>query len=223
MSKAKKPSESVNGAYTAVPHRVLDSAAFIGASDRAKSLLFALIRQHNGSNNGRFQLTDRWLAKQGWPSKGLNAQSREELIARGLIVQTRWGGLNSGCNWYALTWLPISNFVGLDITASGYHQGAWGNCELQPTARRKPPQKRDTPPDHRGSATPTIRAVDSLAAPTIGAKKAISGTFTTPATGNDVLLPLPPGKPAKGSRRIVGKVGRSGIPKELHQPVERAA
>jgi len=204
MSKARKPPECVNGGYTAVPWRVLDSQAFIGATDRAKSLLFALMRQHNGSNNGRLQLTDKWLAIHGWPSKELNAKARAELIARDLIVQTRWGGLNSGCNWYALTWLPISNFIGLEISAASFHQGAWGDCKLPATARRRPPQKRDTPPDNRGSATPHTGAVDSLTTPAIGAKKALLGTFTAPTTGNNVLLPLPSSKPARGSKRIVG-------------------
>lgn len=192
MAKTKKPPESVNGGYSAVPWKLLDSQAFMGATDRAKSLLYALMRQHNGSNNGRFQLTDKWLAIHGWPSKELNAKARAELIERGLIVQTRWGGLNSGCNLYALTWLPISNFTGLDISAASFHQGAWGNCKLPATARRRPPKKRDTPPDNRGNATPPIGAVDSLTTPTIEAKKALLGTFTAPTTGNNVLLPLPP-------------------------------
>lgn len=218
MAKTKKPPEAVNGAYTAVPHRVLDSAAFIGASDRSKSFLFALMRQHNGSNNGRFQLTDKWLAKQGWPSSDLNVKSRTELIERGLVIQTKRGGLNSGANLFALTWLPISNFVGLDITANEYHQGAWGDCKLLPTARRKPPQKRDKPSDYRSSATPTTGAVGQLATPTTGAKTALLDTSTTPTTGNNVLLPLPPSKPARGSKRIVGKVGCSGIAKKLHNP-----
>jgi hypothetical protein len=218
MAKTKKPLEAVNGAYTAVPHRLLDSVAFIGSTDRAKSLLFALMRQHNGSNNGRLHLVESWLAKQGWPSGSSNRKARNELIERGLIVQTTRGGLNAGANWFALTWLPISNFIGLEITANDYHQGAWGNCELQPTARRKPPQKRDAPAVHRRSATPTIGAVEQLATPTTGAVTALSDTSATPYTGNNVLLPLPPSKPARGSKRIVGKVGRSGIPKELHKP-----
>lgn len=64
--KFKKPPEAVNGSYAAVPHKLLDSAAFIGATDRAKSLLYALMRQHNGSNNGRLQLTSKWLSEHGW-------------------------------------------------------------------------------------------------------------------------------------------------------------
>lgn len=218
MARSKKPPEAVNGAYTAVPHRVLDSVAFIGATDRAKSLLYALMRQHNGSNNGRLQLTDKWLAVHGWPSAGMNIKTRDELVERGLIIQTRRGGLNSGCNWFALTWLAITNFVGLDVSANTYHQGAWAGCSLQPTARRKPPQKRVKPSDYRSSSTPTTGAVEKSATPTTGAKTAPFGVFTTPTTGNNVSIPIPPCKSAKGRKRIVGKVGRSGIAKELQKP-----
>ncbi len=145
MAKTKKPPESVNGSYAAVPHKLLDSAAFIGATDRAKSLLFALLRQHNGSNNGRLHLVESWLAKHGWPSGSSNRKARNELIERALIVQTARGGLNAGANWFALTWLPITNYVGLEISAASFHQGAWGDCKLPATARRRPPQKRDKP------------------------------------------------------------------------------
>lgn len=213
MAKSKKPPEAVGGAYTAVPHRVLDSVAFIGATDRAKSLLFALMRQHNGSNNGRLHLVDKWLAEHGWPSKELNAKTRLELIDRGLIVQTKWGGLNAGCNWYGLTWLAITNFVGLDISSSSYYPGAWSVCELKPTARRKPPRKRDTLPDNRGSTTPTTGAVSRLAAPTTGSEKALLNVSTAPTTGNNVSIPIPPCKSSNITKRIVGRVGRSGNPK----------
>lgn len=209
MAKQKKPLEAVSGAYAAVPFTVLDSQAFIGASDRAKSLLFALLRQTNGSNNGRLQLTDKWLAARGWPSAGMNAKARDELLERGLIVQTRSGGLNAGCNWFALTWLSISNFSGLDVSANTYHKGAWNCCALPATARRKPPEKQKTHSDHRSSTTPTTGAVEAPTTPTTGAKTALFSDLTTPTTGNNVLHHYPPAQQGKG-KRIVGKAGRSG-------------
>lgn len=223
---AKKPKqqfENFTGNFSRIPWLVQDSLAFTGLSDRAKAFVFALMRQHDGKNNGRLQLTDKWLAKQGYPSAGMNLKSRKELIERCLIVQTKWGGLNGGCSWFAVTWLPISNFVGLDISASTYHQGAWGNCKLPPTARRKPPEKRETHSDNRSSTTPTAGAADYPATPTTGAKEAILSPSTTPTTGNNVSIPYTPNKTARGSKRIVGKAGRSGIPKDQHQPLKAAA
>ena len=47
MAKKLKQPERIDGSYSAIPHVVLDSIAFIGASNAAKALLFAIIRQHN--------------------------------------------------------------------------------------------------------------------------------------------------------------------------------
>ncbi|SET47093.1 hypothetical protein SAMN05216326_12930 [Nitrosomonas marina] len=147
----KEEMETFSGSYSAIPHRVIDSDAFIGATDKAKSLLFALIRQVNGRNNGRLQLVDKWLAEHGWRSKSANKKTTEELIKRGLIVRTRQGGLNMGCSWYAVTWLPIKNFVGLDISNNSYHQGIWADCNSPPTERRKPPLRDNPLPSNTGA------------------------------------------------------------------------
>lgn len=221
--KTKQQFETFTGAGNRIPHAMLDSLAFTGASDRAKAFLFALIRQHNGVNNGRLQLTGDWLAEQGYPSAGMNIKSRKELIERGLIVQTRQGGLNAGSSWYALAWLPINNFVGLDISANCYHQGAWGNCKLPPSARRKPPEKRVKPSDNGSCTVPTTGADDLPPVPTAGAVEALLATSPVPTTGNNVSIPIHPNKTARVNKRIVGKAGRSGIPKAQHQPLKAAA
>jgi hypothetical protein len=213
MAKRKKSPETVSGGYTAIPWKVLDSQAFIGATDRAKSLLYALMRQHNGSNNGRLQLTNKWLSEHGWPSAGMNSKSREELVDRGLIIQTRRGGLNFGSNWYALTWVAITNFVGLEVSAQTYHPGAWAGCSLKNTARRNPP-KRETPSGVRNSSVPTTGIVKSLAIPTTGTKKALFSHSAIPYTGNNVVTNTP-SEITRGRSRIVGKVGRSGNPKQI--------
>lgn len=139
--KRDKSPERISGGYAAIPWCVLDSKSFIGASDKAKSLLFALIRQLNGQNNGHLQLVYKWLSAQGWTSKSLNKKSIDELIERGLIVKTKQGGLNLGNDKYALTWLIISNFVGLEIARSEYPFRKYTLCELPPTERRKAPSK----------------------------------------------------------------------------------
>jgi hypothetical protein len=211
MARRKKQPEFITGLYSAIPHVVMDSKAFIKSSDRAKSLIYALMRQHNGSNNGWFQLTDKWLREHGWPSAGMNLKTRKELIERGLIILTRSGGLNAGCNYYAVTWLGITNFVGLDISARTYPQGAWHECEVEATRRRKPPQKRVMHSGQRSGATPTTGAIEVLTTLTTGANRALSGAAATPTTGNNVYNQYPTYKLTGSVRRIVGKVGRSGI------------
>jgi hypothetical protein len=177
MAKQKKPLESVNGSYSALPHAVLDSLAFTGASDKAKSLLYALMRQHNGQNNGHLHLVNNWLKRHGWPSVSSNIKAREELIERGLIVQTRHGGLNFGSDLFALTWLPISNFVGLEISDRTYQRGKFHLCTEGRKPTRKPPnpstRKRKARSDDRNSSVPTTGIARLRAVPTTGTKKAV--------------------------------------------------
>ena len=80
---------------------------------KAKSLLFALLRQHNGINNGHLHLAKSWLYSQGWTCDENNRKAKRELIDRGLIFHTKHGGSNMRPDLFALTWLIISNYIGL--------------------------------------------------------------------------------------------------------------
>lgn len=121
----KRPTEAVSGTYCAIPHSVLDSTAFTAASYTAKALLFEIMRQHNGSNNGHLQLAHSWLNTRGWTSRSVVQRARAQLLEHNLIICTRMGGLNMGAAQYAVTWLPISNFFGLDIQSKDYHKGGY--------------------------------------------------------------------------------------------------
>lgn len=223
MSRTKKPVEAVRGTYSAMPHAVMDSPAYTGASVTAKALLYELIRQHNGANNGRLHLSHKWLAPRGWLSKSTVEKARAELIERSLIVQTKQGGLFIGAAWYALTWLPITNHVGLETAPNTYHPGGWQCCHLPPTARRKPPMKKISQPVHRGSADPTTGAVDSLTDPTTGAIKPVFGASPDPTTGDDVYIPLPPTGNLSAVQRFQTRIGgKLFTPKREPNPLGRA-
>ena len=202
-SKSKKVRpESISGSYSPIPWVVLDSVSFKGASDKAKSLLFALMRQHNGSNNGRLHLAKKWLYNQGWTCEESNRKACRELIYRGLITQTRWGGLNMGANWFALTWHIISNYVGLDIAATGYKKGAYLLCTLPPTPRRKPPiRKQIVRHDNRDSSGTTTETVRPQAGTIAEPVKPVLVTLTGTTTEHNVIKPLPT---VKSIKRIVG-------------------
>lgn len=182
--------ETISGGYGAIPLVVMDSVSFKGASDKAKALLFALMRQHNGSNNGRLHLAKKWLYNQGWTCDENNRKARKELIERGLIVQTKWGGLNMGADWFALTWYPITNYVGLEITAVNFIRGAYSLCTMPPTRRRKPPNKKSMRHDDRDSSDTTTETARPIA-------------ITT--TEHNVLIPLPIVKTDKRTLEIKAK------------------
>lgn len=204
--------ESISGGYGAIPWTVLDSVSFKGASDKAKALLFALMRQHTGNNNGHLHLAKKWLYNQGWTCHENNSKARNELIERGLIVQTKWGGLNMGADLFALTWYDITNFVGLDITAKGYSRGAYLLCNLAPTPRRKPPvSKQKVLTDDRTSPVPTTELAKQSTGTTTVPKTALLDHFTGTTTENNVFIPL---HTVNSIKRIVGVKGKSGIVKQ---------
>lgn len=204
MAKRKgKPVESVSGSYTPLPHAVLDSVAFMGAGHPARSLLFDLMRQHTGSNNGHLHLAQGWLRKRGWKSADVIQRAKAELLKRELIVQTKQGGLNIGPCRFALTWVPITNFVGLELRPSEYHKGAWHFLNKMP-----PVKNCDGSSASRTGADPSGGLVESRASPSHGSKTALSGSVASPSDGNNECLPLPP---RKTSVPVVGKKGASGI------------
>jgi hypothetical protein len=213
--KTARP-ESISGGYGAIPWSVMDSNSFMGASEKAKALLFALMRQHNGVNNGHLHLAKKWLYAKGWTCHENNCKARKELILRDLIFQTKWGGLNMGADLFALTWYPITNYVGLHITEKGYVRGAYLLCNLPPTPRRKPPiknkgEKQKTLPNDRTGAVPVTELVNPFTGTTTASKKVFLDNFTGTTIGNNVFIPLPT---VKNIKRIVGVKGKSGIVKD---------
>lgn len=104
--------------FAGIPHRVMDSLAFIHLGFSARSVLMELCRQYNGYNNG--DLTGAWkiVSKRGFSSRDTVFKALRELETHRLIVKTRQGGKNR-CNLYALTWVGIDYCKGkLDIPAS---------------------------------------------------------------------------------------------------------
>ncbi|MDO9459365.1 MAG: hypothetical protein Q7N95_04520 [Alphaproteobacteria bacterium] len=89
-----------------------------------------------------------WLASRGWKSRDVIQRARAELIDRGLVIQTRQGGLNIGASRYAVTWLKITNFVGLEIESKDYHPGAWSFMDALPIANKN---ASTSPPAGKGN------------------------------------------------------------------------
>lgn len=186
----KKRPEAISGGYSALPWVVSDSDSFKGATDKAKALLLALMRQHNGGNNGHLHLAKKWLHDMGYRCDEGNRKAKKELIDRGLIVLTKQGGLNMGADLYALTWFDISNPVGLDISPRSYPRGAYTLCKLPPTQRRKPPVKKNSQLDYRASASTTIEPVKQITGTTTELVKPTFDTFTGSTTEHNVITPL---------------------------------
>ena len=210
----KQNAEQVAGRFAALPHAVMDSTAFMGASYSARSLLLELVRQHTGGNNGHFQLATGWLRRRGWKSSDMVQRAKVEVITRQLAIKTHLGGLNSGPDLWAVTWLPISDYAGLtEVSAKTYHPGAWHF--LNPPV---PVPKRDERTAGRNGAVPPAGTGDPLTVPPAGAKTALSEAFTVPPAGNNEVTSSPR---QSSARRVVGKQGASGIKPRMTARVYR--
>ncbi len=194
----KRAAEHVVGTYSAMPHSVMDSVAFAGASHPARSLLFELIRQLNGRNNGHLKLATGWLRKRGWSSADVVQRAKAELIVRQLAIKTYFGGLNAGPDLWAVTWLPISDFTGLsEVSATTFHPGAWHF--LSPPI---PIAKCDGRTVSRNSTVPSSGIAQMVSVPSPGTKTALFEALTVPPPGNIVDTN---GSGRVGALRVVGK------------------
>jgi hypothetical protein len=73
----------------------------------ARSLLLEFARRFNGHNNGNLEMTARQFKEAGLGSEPTMRKYLAELLNAGWIVVTRYGGMRSGPNLHALTYLGI--------------------------------------------------------------------------------------------------------------------
>jgi hypothetical protein len=94
--------------------------AFRAASARARALLFDVAMQYNGRNNGRLVAAAKALRPLGWRSDDGIQKAKTELLALGLLVETRKGAKPNRAAWYALSWRPLDSAEGFDLDPRAY-------------------------------------------------------------------------------------------------------
>jgi len=95
--------------FIQIPHYVLNSPEFAELPPYAVKLLFELVRQYKGNNNGDLSATITELKSRGWTSADTLWRHLAHLEQTGWIVRTRHGGRYLGCNLFAVTWWPIDD------------------------------------------------------------------------------------------------------------------
>lgn len=120
------------GIFVTVPLSVLDSRAYIEAGAYARMLLFDLLQQYRGNNNGDLCAAWKLMRPRGWRSEATLNKAKRELLELGLIVETRKGARPNKASLYALTWYALDDCGGkLDISPQAFPRGAY--------RRRNPP------------------------------------------------------------------------------------
>lgn len=123
--RARTKGRRTAGAFVALPIEVLDSPAYIAMSAHAKALLVDIARQFRGHNNGDLAVAWSLMQRRGWRSHDTLQRARDELIATGLIEQTRQGGRHR-CSLFAVTWHAIDACGGkLDVAPTRVASARW--------------------------------------------------------------------------------------------------
>lgn len=121
-AKAKRD----GGAFFTVPAAVLNGAAYIGLNAHARMLLFDLLAQYNGSNNGDLGVAFSLMKPRGWRSEHTLLDAKRDLLEAGLIVETRKGARPNKASLYAVTWHALDECDGkLDISTQSFPRGAY--------------------------------------------------------------------------------------------------
>lgn len=110
--------------FSAWPHECAQHSNFLTMSVHAKALLFCLLGQYKGNNNGDLDVTFHRMGKEGWGSRNTVEKARTELEQRGWIVRTRQGWRHR-CSLYAVTFQPVNECGGKleepsNITSLGF-------------------------------------------------------------------------------------------------------
>jgi hypothetical protein len=116
----------IGGGYVAFPFAVLNSVAFIGLSSHARMLLLDIAAQYRGNNNGDLCAAWKLMRPRGWKSEETLNNAKRQLLARGLIAETRKGARPNKAGLYGLTWFDMDDCKGkLDMSPALFPLGAY--------------------------------------------------------------------------------------------------
>ena len=138
-SRTKIDTGRDGGRFITLPVAVLESAAYLGLSANARSLLLEVAMQCHGDDNGRMLLSRAHLNKRGLMSSDMNQKGKRELIAAGLIFETVKGQRPKKAAWYAVTWRRLDKLPGFDPGAAlMFERGAYSKKVLPQDATLRP-------------------------------------------------------------------------------------
>jgi hypothetical protein len=135
MARGAKAGQSrVPGQFIALPHSVVESAAYRSLGYAARSLLIDIAKQLKRHNNGSLVACTKYLGPLGWRSKETVQRCLKDLLDSKLLHLTRQGGINSA-SWYAVTWQSLDTIKGMDDSARSFQRSAFDDRFSRPTIK----------------------------------------------------------------------------------------
>ena len=200
--------------FVLLPFVVLGSPGYRQAGHAARSLLIDIAMQYTGHNNGKLVACAKYVEPMGWNSNATVLRAVRELLACGLLIETRKGGRPNKAAWFALSWLDLDQGQGLDIDPKLYRRGDYMRPDtpapvsgssrtakatearkLAAVRKRSEKQNASLTPSNGAERAPTapsngVRA--SILAPSDGAIQSRFGVSSTPSDGAYLEIPSTP-------------------------------
>lgn len=141
LTRKSNPSGRDSGRFVAIPHSVLNSAAYLNLSMHARALLIEIAKQHKGDNNGKLLVTKAVMRKRGWNSSSMLAKAKKALLDNNFIFETFKGHRPNKASWYAVTWYRLDEISGFDEGVKLlFKQGAYNKEPLVKNKMLSPPK-----------------------------------------------------------------------------------
>jgi hypothetical protein len=147
------------GQFAPIPSICLRSPEFARLSPYAVKLMFDLLSQYNGNNNGDLCAAWTLMRPRGWRSKSTLQKALRELCDTGWLLLTRQGGRHTA-SLYAVTFYKIHECKGkLDVSATSAPLSTWRKTlpplpDLTPTRMPKSAEIREALGPERLKALP---------------------------------------------------------------------
>lgn len=120
MSKKDFKGVRIEYQFAAIPIEVLRSAEWIALPPNACKLVFALVSQYTGKNNGRLCVAWEAMQPRGFKSKHTLIAAKRALLECSFVVHTRMGKKPRTADWVAFTWWRLDWEKSMDIPARGF-------------------------------------------------------------------------------------------------------
>jgi hypothetical protein len=107
----KRKAKWGGGPFIGIARDFFSSHLLASLSPYAAKLLWDLLAQYNGTNNGDLTIAWKIMEKRGWSGRSTLNKAQKELLACGLLILTRQGGRHRP-SLYALSLLSIDECKG---------------------------------------------------------------------------------------------------------------
>ena len=171
-SKFKSNRDKRDGTqFVLLPRVVLESPGYRQAGHAARSMLIDIAMQYSGHNNGKLVACAKYVEPIGWNSNATVLRAVRELLACGLLIETRKGARPNKAAWFALSWLDLDQGQGLDIDPKLYRRGDYMRPDAPTLAGGKSRTEKATEARKRAASKKRAEKENALLTPSSGAAR----------------------------------------------------